>query len=1219
MSKNLCEDDDSSTDGIQSQGNMSEVIDQCPSSYYESESFQEATLIATLAKTFGLTKFKPFQKDIILSVLDGKDTVVIQPTGSGKSLCYQFPAIYQGKKVIVVSPTISLMQDQVTNLKLKNVNAVFLGSAQLDKKAEVNAFLPHGEINVIFVTPEWIAVEKNHSKVQQLVEADELSLIAIDEAHLFHQWQEFRHAYKDLEKLKVDFPNTPLMVLTATASDVVETSILRLVRSPTISKGSVNRPNVFFQCQELCDDVDFTIFAKKVSETINDESCIIYTDFINSIGPIMSKLQENGIDSLPYYGEMDAKTRYANYMKWKKDEVKVIVATSAFGMGIDKANIRHVIRYGVPESLTSWAQELGRAGRDGHPAKATIYYSMNNTNHAMAWTRDHVGNAEYCKQLLEGFANSWKYVMADLAGKCRREILLNAFGEECFDATTVVDCCDVCKMSVQFVDMREELKIVVDAITVVGCKGELKIVQWIRGSSLQWTAEYNKKSLSYGNFKGKSELWWRKFIRQCHVTGYIQKELKCIIKKSSHYAIQGVLNVLPKAHKVLEGDNPIVLMNEGSTSAKPSLSVGSCSHNIIQTTVHQPSISDRKGKGTHGLIIVKNLLSDKENWIVTEDQSDWQFPGSSCKGKDQFVLFIEDFQKVYANCPKNVHFLWTDIQLSKGKVNNYKTKMQIDGKDVSVVYRSAPCNGVKACPEDGCPYVAPIREQRPCKNHSSKPLYKTNDIEPCPVQFAYIYPDNSNDRRRWILAFVRQPKGPKESLHNHDVHSSSHLLAKTQEDISEAAVANISLKPSEVCRGKGLGYIPAAVDRASASIERISSVMSKARSSSALCNNKWDIASFEKMADCIDENDASHGSNYSQPMRNEIKMLSRPYLISAGIESGIQYIFTMNPLMSEILSKAEFIETDITYNETKEYPYLFNAATFNEMTMDWVVVSRVRLTKQDHQAYCLAFRKTFDKCRLDNCLFKPGESLLAVVTDWSDAEIHGLCDAVGEDVGQSLIRGCLVHWNRSWQRIREKVASSKDKILEKSIFSKIASQISKLPMGEAVCDCFNVLCSQQSAEELLGVIKGLTPDEAAFVNKHCNWSKAKKWVEWWLRPKHLKMLHKDFACMDSSVWDRSPSTTNAVERLNAQCKGKVPVALQTAIADVYKLDKSVCAKHLAARNECSVSYRDKSENARRANAAKRQQQRLGGSIPADLTATHGPPDRACHFNTIEKR
>jgi len=502
--------------------------------------------------------------------------------------------------------------------------------------------------------------------------------------------------------------------------------------------------------------------------------------------------------------------------------------------------------------------------------------------------------------------------------------------------------------------------------------------------------------------------------------------------------------VLPKALKELAKDNPVVLLNEGSAISKPSLALSNCSD--TQGNLQQPSACDRKGKGTHGLIVVKKLLADKENWRVPENESDWQFPGTSCRGKDECVLYIEDYRKVYSNCPKNVHFMWADIQLSNGKVNNYKTKVMIDGKDISVMYRFAPCNGVKACSENRCSYVAAIREYRPCQSHPSQPLYKTNDLEPCPVQFAYIYPEDSDDHRRWILGFVRQPKDLKDSLHNHNVHASSHSLTKNREDIQSAAVANFNLKPSEMFRGKGLGYIPAAVDTAFANMDRISSVMCKARHNSTLCNSKWDITSFEKMADDIDEKDASHRSTYSHSLSNELKKLSRPYLVSAGIENGIQYIFTMNinPLMSEILLKAEFIEADITFNETKEYPYLFNAAAFNDTTMDWVVVSRVRLTKQDHSAYRLAFSKTFDKCSLDHCLFKPGKSLLAVVTDWSDAEVRGLCDAVGEEIGQSLIHGCQVHWNHSWQRIRDRVSCSKDKNLEKCIFSKIASQISKL-------------------------------------------------------------------------------------------------------------------------------------------------------------------------------
>ena len=150
---------------------------------------------------------------------------------------------------------------------------------------------------------------------------------------------------------------------------------------------------------------------------------------------------------------------------------------------------------------------------------------------------------------------------------------------------------------------------------------------------------------------------------------------------------------------------------------------------------------------------------------------------------------------------------------------------------------------------------------------------------------------------------------------------------------------------------------------------------------------------------------------------------------------------------------------------------------------------------------------------------------------------------------------------------------------------------------------------------MLETINSLTVDETNFVDKWCYWSKAKNWAEWWLRPKHLQMLYKDFSTMDSNVWSRSPSTTNAVERLNAECKSNMPVFLQHALSNVYKLDKSICAKHLAGLEECSISYREKSESAR-SSAAMRQQQRLASSLPTDLTAVHGPPDGVCHFNTV---
>ena len=182
------------------------------------ESFQQATLIATLAEKFGMTSFKPFQKNVISATLDGRDTLVIHPTGSGKSLCFQFPPVYQNKKAIVVNPTISLMQDQVHALNSKGIPCVLVGSAQVDKQVEMHALEPDSKELLIFVTPEWMTKPANQAKLHTLVRANQLSLIAIDEAHLFTEWSEFRTAFSDLRNIKSHFPSIQIMCLTATAT-----------------------------------------------------------------------------------------------------------------------------------------------------------------------------------------------------------------------------------------------------------------------------------------------------------------------------------------------------------------------------------------------------------------------------------------------------------------------------------------------------------------------------------------------------------------------------------------------------------------------------------------------------------------------------------------------------------------------------------------------------------------------------------------------------------------------------------------------------------------------------------------------------------------------------------------------------------------------------------------------------------------------------------------
>ena len=268
---------------------------------------------------------------------------------------------------------------------------------------------------------------------------------------------------------------------------------------------------------------------------------IVSTDFIADIGPIVSALQEVGVDVVGYHGEMDAPSRHESYVKWKSGKVQTIVATKAFGMGVDKLDIRHVVWNEVPESLLSWAQELGQANRDGQQASATILYRKSDISHANSWVLNNLANAERCNRILTGFSKSWRHVNAHLAGVCHRKLLLAIFGEESSSANASGDCCDVCSPTNRNdIDLKDELNVLLSALSQLGCKGEVKIAEWIRGSNIAWTNTYDKTSFLYRNHKGRSMHFWRTFIKQCHVLGLVQLELKSMIKSNGAYSVNGV-------------------------------------------------------------------------------------------------------------------------------------------------------------------------------------------------------------------------------------------------------------------------------------------------------------------------------------------------------------------------------------------------------------------------------------------------------------------------------------------------------------------------------------------------------------------------------------------------------------------------------------------------------------------------------------------------------
>ena len=440
-------------------------------------------------------------------------------------------------------------------------------------------------------------------------------------------------------------------------------------------------------------------------------------------------------------------------------------------------------------------------------------------------------------------------------------------------------------------------------------------------------------------------------MRQWHVLCLVHRELHSIVKKSGHHSIQGIYVVLSKAREALSSDEPLLLpdvLKETGTTRQQ-----------LRPDVHDKSASSsvakkRCGKGTHGLTLVRELMTDKENWTIINFKRDYQFPGFYEKEQNQSIFYTPNALERDQADTSNPHFMWDDIQLSKGKVNkDRQIFFEIDKVRVPLMYRCAPCNGIKFCPVETCNFVAPISQQRPCRLHPDKPLVKRNDSGPvCPVEFAYLYPPEKSDTQRWILGIVRHQKQIQKNIHNHPMPRPSKVCSMVKAVIQQSASSNSSLKPSQVAQGKGVPFVPGVVDEASSHIGRVAQVVKRARQKSVY-GQSWDIANFETIADQIDTADERYASRSSDEMK-KIRNLTRPYLVSAGIENGIRYILTMNPLMSSLLARAEFVEADITSNESREYPYLFNSVAFDDRTLEWAVVSRVRLDKQGAKSICIS-------------------------------------------------------------------------------------------------------------------------------------------------------------------------------------------------------------------------------------------------------------------------
>ncbi|HET6244712.1 MAG: DNA helicase RecQ [Bacteroidetes bacterium] len=500
------------------------------------------TPLELLKKYFGYDSFRPLQKEIVEMVMAKKDVVTLMPTGSGKSVCFQIPAMAMEGTCLVVSPLIALMKDQVEGLKANGVKAAFLNSSLSEnQEEEVIQKCLKGEIKLLYLSPE-----KTVSALNSFLSQLNLSLIAIDEAHCVSQWgHDFRPEYTRLKSLREKFPEVPIIALTATADKVTRKDIITqlALNNPDVFISSFDRPNLSLEVRAGVADKDK---VKQIIDFINKkpgESGIIYCLSRNGTEKLSAQLNSSGISCAHYHAGMSSTERSRVQENFINDETPVICATIAFGMGIDKSNVRWVIHFNLPKNIEGYYQEIGRAGRDGLKSETVLYYSLKDiimlNKFAMESGQSKL-NMEKLKRMQQ-FSE---------AGICRRKILLNYFGE-----TVSKDCgnCDVCHNPPQYIDGTILAQKALSAITRMGgSTGTTMLINVLRGSHNYEVIEKGyDKIKTYGAGKDLGYDAWYQYVLQLLQLGIIEMA----------YNENFSLKITPFGKMVLEGKTKINMVN----------------------------------------------------------------------------------------------------------------------------------------------------------------------------------------------------------------------------------------------------------------------------------------------------------------------------------------------------------------------------------------------------------------------------------------------------------------------------------------------------------------------------------------------------------------------------------------------------------------------------------------------------------------------------------
>ncbi len=479
-------------------------------------------LSEALKKNFGFDKFKGNQEAIILSLIEGNDVFVLMPTGGGKSLCYQLPALISEGTAVVISPLIALMKNQVDamrNFSADDGVAHFLNSS-LNRAAidQVKADVLSGKTKLLYVAPESLTKEDNI----EFLKTVSISFYAVDEAHCISEWgHDFRPEYRRIRPIINEICPRPVIALTATATPKVQHDIQKNLgmTEAVVFKSSFNRPNLYYEIKPKTANVDRDII--RYIKANEGKSGIIYCLSRKKVEELAELLKVNNIAALPYHAGMDSATRSANQDAFLLEQVDVIVATIAFGMGIDKPDVRYVVHYDMPKSLEGYYQETGRAGRDGGEGQCITYYSAKDIRKLEKFMQGKpVIEQEIGRQLL---ADTASYAESSV---CRRKTLLHYFGEE----YNVDNCgnCDNCLNPKKQVDAKEDLLMVMEAVTALKEKFKAEhILDVLLGRETNEVRSYHHEDLEvFGSAQGGDRRYLAAVIKQATIAGYFDRDIE---------------------------------------------------------------------------------------------------------------------------------------------------------------------------------------------------------------------------------------------------------------------------------------------------------------------------------------------------------------------------------------------------------------------------------------------------------------------------------------------------------------------------------------------------------------------------------------------------------------------------------------------------------------------------------------------------------------------